>query len=329
MSVMIPTVLGEVPSDRLGRVLTHEHIVSLYGSWWKLSPQPHPAWSHAALEHYTPLLSELKATHGVDTIVEVTPGWESRGPEDLELWAELSRRSGVNVVVTTGDFMGSDLGLLGRERGEQTVAQLADQMIREAEEGILGTKVRAGIIKVHVRRETPYGRRLMQAAAIAQMETGLCLTTCTGDHTFYVDVWEMAGVPPARICLSHGDTRPLPEVIGLFKRGCSYNFTLWGIRSPKEIGWPWPEVPRYHSPAFLATLAAEGYVSHLFPSMDYSAMGGFTEDGRVCEDLYHVEGRTYSYMFRHGVPNMKRFGVTDAEVETMLRQNPRRLLEPA
>jgi len=327
---MIQTVLGEVPSDKLGRVLTHEHVVSLYGDWNNLSDRPRAGWREAALAHYTPLLAELKRSHDVGTIVEVTPGWESRGPEDLELWAEISRRSGVNLVLSTGDFMGSDLGLLGRERGDQSAAQMADKMVAEASGGICGTRVRAGIIKVHARRDTDYGRRLIKAAAIAQKETGLSLTTCTGDHRFYLDVWLMEGVRPERLCFSHAEAyRSMPEVIEFFKRGCSYNMTLWGVRAARATWLPKPVVPEFYSAAFVAALVAEGFTDRIFPSIDYSAMGGFTEDGKVNGDLYGQPGRTYLYAFTHAVPNMRRFGVSEEDIEVMLRDNPRRLLEPS
>ena len=67
-------------------------------------------------------------------------------------------------------------------------------------------------------------------------------------------------------------------------------------------------------------------VRQIVPSVDYSAMGGFTEEGEVREDLYEQPGRNYLYLFRRAIPDLRRFGVGEADIEIMLRENPRRLL---
>ncbi|MDP6380007.1 MAG: hypothetical protein QF662_01575, partial [Phycisphaerae bacterium] len=110
MSGSIQTVLGKVDADKLGRVLVHEHIGSVYGGWGKHLPEPNPDWERVIFEHYTPLLEQLVRDHDCRTIVEVSPSWGGYGKRDLEVWAELSRRTGINIVATSGHLTGySDL----------------------------------------------------------------------------------------------------------------------------------------------------------------------------------------------------------------------------
>ena len=98
----IPTVLGTVRAQDLHRILPHEHIASVYGGWGRLADRPNPEWERAILEHYTPLLTRLASEFDCNAIIESTPGWGCRGARDFEVLAELSRRSGVHIIIATG-----------------------------------------------------------------------------------------------------------------------------------------------------------------------------------------------------------------------------------
>jgi predicted metal-dependent phosphotriesterase family hydrolase len=37
-------------------------------------------------------------------------------------------------------------------------------------------------------------------------------------------------------------------------------------------------------------------------------------------------GRAYLYLFTHALPPLRKLGLSEAEVETMVRHNPRRML---
>lgn len=323
MEDAVQTVLGPVSADQLGRTSIHEHICSVYGAWGKLLPEPRPEWEQAVLDHYTPLLTQLRRRHDCRTIVEVTPSWGGRGKRDLEVWADLSRRTGVHIVATTGYLFG--YAPLPEFFRESSPPEIADRFIRDIEDGMEGTNVRAGVLKAHV-PESAEGIKLLRAVAIAHKETGAPVTTCAGNHRFILDFLEGAGVPPERVCLSHADaSKTIVELLALLRRGCSANFTIWGIQNPRLIGWPHGEIPKYYSAELMAAAVAEGFMRQVMPAIDYSAMGGFEED-RVKEDLYEVEGRTYLYLFTHAVPQLKKLGVSDEDIEIMLRDNPRHFL---
>jgi predicted metal-dependent phosphotriesterase family hydrolase len=320
----IPTVLGPLDPTALGRVLPHEHIASVYGRWGQQQPEPDPTWEAEVLAHYGPLLTRLRQEFDCHTLVEVSPSWGFRGPRDLEVWAELSRASGVHIVVATGFYVGK---VRPPDFGDWSVARIADLMIREATEGILGSSVRAGILKVAVGDFDADDRKLVRAAALAQRETGLAITTHTCSPEVrrgVLDILEGAGVDPARIVLGHADDNATPvELLSLVARGCSVLLTIWGIRNPALIGWGLPVLPRFHSPSLVAALVAEGYAERVMISIDYSA--GF-EQGRFVPDLYEVEGRTYLYLFTQVLDTLRRVGLDDATIEHILRDNPRRML---
>lgn len=323
MENSVQTVLGAVSADKLGRTLAHEHICSVYGGWGKLLPEPKPEWEEAVLQHYTPLLTQLVQEHNCRTIVEVSPSWGGRGRRDLEVWGELSRRTGINIVTTAGYLFG--YAPLPDDFHERSAAQIADEFIRDVEEGMEGTDVRAGMLKAHV-PESDDGLKFLSAIAIAQKETGAAVTTCAGNHRMILDFLEGAGVPPERIYLSHADAGgTILDLLALLRRGCSANFTIWGIQNPRLIGWSRGVIPKYYSAELMAAAIAEGFVKQVMPSIDYSAMSGF-EDDCVKEDLYEVDGRTYLYAFTHALPQLKKFGVSDEDIETMLCDNPRRML---
>ncbi len=320
----IETVLGRVQPTQLGRVLPHEHIASVHGRWGRQQERPDPAWEEAVLARYLPLLQGLRQDYGCQTLVEVSPSWGFRQRRDLEVWAELSRRSGVNIVVATGYYVAP---VRPPDFSERTIAALADGMIREATEGIDGSGVRAGIIKIAVDGLGGDDRKLVRAAAVAQAATGLSITThtCTPeDRRGVLDLLEGAGVPPERVYLGHADTNAtLPESLSLVRRGCNLLFTIWGITAPDTIGWRLGALPRYHSPGLVAGLVAEGHGAQALASVDYSA--GF-EGGRLVEDLYRVEGRTSAYLFSHSLDDMRRMGVPADAIERLLVDNPRRML---
>jgi predicted metal-dependent phosphotriesterase family hydrolase len=128
--------------------------------------------------------------------------------------------------------------------------------------------------------------------------------------------------------LSHPDSnKSIGELLALLRRGASVTFTIWGIRNPRLVGWPFgPSIPANYSPALVAQAVSEGFVKQLMLSIDYSAMKGLEAD-RIKEDIYEVPGRTHLYLFTHAIPSLKSCGVSDTDIETMLRDNPRRMLE--
>src|SRR5262249_36310438 len=82
-------------------------------------------------------LTQFRADGG-GTIVDVTPVGIGRNPAELRRLAEVSR---VRVVIATGWYRWM---FHPPDVARRSVDQLADQMIRDIEQGVPGTGVRAG-----------------------------------------------------------------------------------------------------------------------------------------------------------------------------------------
>ena len=170
MSVM--TVLGPVEGDALGRVDAHEHLF--------LRSPVLPGEEFQDLDRMVQEVRWVRES-GIDTIVDLTPIGLGRKPSDT---AELSRQTGVNVVLATGIHRKAHYPA-GHWVHTLAVDELADLMVTDIETGIddrdwqgprpLLTEVRAGIVKLgasyHVVQSVE--RRWFEAGAQAAVRTGV------------------------------------------------------------------------------------------------------------------------------------------------------------
>ena len=205
------TVLGDVDPGDLGAAYCHEHLITRPKGEWIGGDQD------LVLDDEARALEELGRFReaGGGTIVEVSPEEHGRDPEALR---RISEASGVHVVATTGHICESYwAGALDlRERSED---RMAAGFVGDLTEGLDGTTVRAGVIKVGSSKggPTPLERRVMRAAAAASRATGAPITTHTTAGTaplLQLDVLEAAGVDPGRVCVGHLDRRIDPDEHG-------------------------------------------------------------------------------------------------------------------
>jgi phosphotriesterase-related protein len=156
------------------------------------------------------------AAAGLQTAIDAMPADCGRNPTKL---AELSRRTGVNVVAATGlhheKFYGPShwsLRASEHELADLFVADITDG-IDEFDYGgpiIRRTEIRAGVVKVGGSEGGPSARDLpiFRAAAGAHARTGVPVHThCEGGSGALEQVRTLvdAGVPAGRISLSHVD----------------------------------------------------------------------------------------------------------------------------
>ena len=156
---------GSVAPGQLGRTLLHEHLVvtspEVWASWTALLGSRAALVDRAAAE-----LAEIKAEHGIDTIVDVSTPDMGRNSDFIE---EVSARSGVAVVVATGSWLRPPRSYL--ERDDE---QLARYFVAEIEDGIEGGPSRAGVIKVASGRHLDdSATKIFRAAALAHQATGV------------------------------------------------------------------------------------------------------------------------------------------------------------
>src|SRR5207245_11670320 len=168
----VQTVIGAIDAAELGPTLMHEHILFSYPGD---ELDPTGTWTRAeALAVATERMEQLKE-HGVKTFVDPCAIEMGRDPE---LMAEVSQRTGMQIVCATG-FYKEEAGLpyYWRVRSAEEVAEL---YLLEIEKGIASTGIRPGIIKfASIDPMTAHDRTVMEVTATATREPGRpLLRTC-------------------------------------------------------------------------------------------------------------------------------------------------------
>ena len=309
----VQTVLGQVEPDDLGFTLPHEHTqIAL----WHVPAR----WDYWQLTRDEPLiLEELSAfaESGGASLVDVTLPGVGRDPSWL---AGVARASGLNVVMGCGWYRGAYYpaeSLIDR----RSVDDLAEELMREATDGVGDTGIRPGIIG-EIGTDKPWvsaqEERVHRAAARAARRTGLAITTHSVLSAVGLEqlaIFEDEGADPARVVIGHADSYPhLDHYLEIVERGASVEFDFLGMSfSPAERHGEGRIVE------LLCELLARGHVERVLLSQD------------VCHDsqLQRYGGNGYAYLARAFLPRLRDAGVGEAEIETMTVTNPRRLLTVA
>lgn len=171
---VIMTVTGPVAAAEVGPALTHEHVMSIFGA-----PAGAPGYDVAALRAAVlPALRQLHAD-GVAVVFDCTAENFGRDPSILR---DLSHESGVRLVTNTGWYGAAGGRYLPASAHTLDVGAIAALWIAEARDGIAGTGIRPGFIKLGVNEGelAPVDRKLLAAAARTHLATGLTIAIHTG-----------------------------------------------------------------------------------------------------------------------------------------------------
>ncbi len=211
----IASVTGPVDSADLGYVLAHEHVSAASPGIIRSWPALHGG-REALVDRGVRALRDAKAA-GVDTIVDCTTFDLGRDPE---LLVEVSERSGVTIIASTGCWLDPSATMRAR-----SVDQLADWFRSDLTQGVDGTDVRAGVIKLASdERVEPYAAMVLEAAARVSIETGAPIITHTAaahrTGEAQAELLESHGVDPARVAIGHSDdSDDIGYLAGLAARG--------------------------------------------------------------------------------------------------------------
>lgn len=313
----VNTVLGPVDSSELGFTLSHEHVCNGFGG----SPFTFPEFLDrpATLERAVKDLYTAK-TEGLQTIMDVAPHDQGR---DIKLQAEVSRRSGINIVVATGTWLDVPRFFMGAHPDK-----IADLYVREIEDGIEGTEIRAGVIKVASDRDgvKPQEELVLRAAARAAGRTGIPIMTHTwaparvGNHQ--VRTFKEEGVDMDLICIGHSnDTTDMDYLTGLLENG------VW-LGMDRHPGGG-PEVPDWRGRVqVVSSLIKQGWGHRLMLGHDWdSSIGLHSEPTRAAREASNPDN--YLFITRRVLPYLKELGATREDVQQLTVDNPRRYLEGA
>ncbi len=223
---LIRTVLGDVAEVPPGVVYSHEHLIIDSALIAASFPHIHLHDADAAVHEL-----QLSRAAGAALFVDAMPA--SAGRDAVRL-ADISRRSGVAIVASTGLHHDRYYGPLHWSNrvgvDELTALFIADLLDGIDEFDYTGplvrrTGIRAGIVKVATSGVVPDARdrRNLEAVAAASVATGApVLTHCEGGWgaLAQLELLEKCGVPPSAIILSHLDkTEDLGYLLEVAARG--------------------------------------------------------------------------------------------------------------
>jgi phosphotriesterase-related protein len=317
----VQTFLGPVEAEDLGATLIHEHIfvrdLELELNF------PNPEWSEsAAIERAVLGLTALHAL-GIRTVVDLTVLGLGR---DVGLVAAVARRSPVHLVASTGYYVAEALPLYFRFHGPGRLVSGADPLVeffvRDIEEGIAGTSVKAGMLKVMSASAgiTEDVARVMTAAAIAHERTGVPITTHSDPHSRngleQQAFLRKRGVALERIIVGHsGDSEDLDYLCRLMDGGSTVGLDRFGMDHVLSDDRRVRTVLR---------LLERGYADRMVVSHDAAFFSHVTPPSWRAREAprWHMEN-----LSRRILPMLREGGATEAQLEQLLVANPRRLLE--
>jgi len=198
---VIRTVLGDIAPDDLGMALAHEHILCDFIGADKVSRERYD--QKEVFSIMLPYLSEIYRL-GVRGFVDCTPAYLGR---DAQLLADLSRASGIKILTNTGFYKEP---FLPKHVFERSTDQIANDWACEIEEGIDGTQIKAGFIKIAVNpgEIIPIQQKIVRAAARCSLSTGATIACHTGEGVAAMHLLRILGdegVNPNRLIIVHSD----------------------------------------------------------------------------------------------------------------------------
>lgn len=340
----VQTVLGPIRPEELGVTLPHEHLIS-DGRCWFLEPKAatdkgmayepvklENLWwvRYRVWENLDDLLS-LDEHEAIDevmrfkvaggrSVVELSSIGFGRDPQAL---ARISRATGLNIIMGSGYYLEVSLGDRLKAKSE---AEITDEIVRDISDGVGSTGIRAGIIgEIGCSFDiTSDEHKSLRAAARVQVITGAPLNVhCSrGEEGALqiLDALETVGADVNRTVIDHLDSGVWDheKAFEVARHGCFIEYDVFGregyypIRNGRVVDRP-NDAKRINQ---IMELIEGGYLKQLLISQD------------IWQKVQKVRygGWGYAHILRNVVPVMRAKGMSQQEVDTILIENPKRLL---
>ncbi|MBA8559283.1 phosphotriesterase-related protein [Citrobacter freundii] len=284
--------------DPTGYTWVHEHLhIDLSGFKNNLD---------CRLDQYDLICQEMKDLRalGVSNIIEMTNRYMGRNPQFM---LDLMRDTGINVMACTGYYQDA---FFPEHVAARSVEQLAQEMVDEIVIGIDGTELKAGIIAEIGSSEgviTPLEEKVFIAAARAHIETGRPISTHTSFSTMGLEqlvLLQAHGVDFSRVTVGHCDLKDnLDNILRMIDLGAYVQFDTIGKNNY------YPDENRI---GMLHELRNRGLLNRVMLSMDITRRSHLKANG----------GNGYDYLLTTFIPQLRQSGFSQADVDTMLRDNP-------
>jgi len=336
----VMTVRGPIAAQDLGVTLMHEHLfIDLSflldppaADWQKplvdaeitlanrglLQVDPYVNRRNLVLDDLDLAVAELGplAQLGGRSVVDLTITGIRPQPAKLR---DVSEQTGLHIVAGCGYYT---LRSHPPEVAALSESELLELLLHEIANGLGGTDVRPGIIgeigtssPVH-----PDEAKVLRVAAAAQAKTGLAINVHVAifrrEALAALDILEAAGADLSRVVVSHLDEQPDTAYHrAILDRGAYVEYDTFGSESYFDGEGSAEPSDRERGDCLIELLDA-GFGDRLLISQD------------VCTRVQLLEygGFGYGHILRSIVPRLRRRGVDDATVRTLLVENPARVL---
>ena len=302
---VLQTVLGPVDVDDLGLFVPHEHLFT------DLRTPDEPGQGEGdpddVVRVMKPYLDEAWEA-GITALIECSPPGVGQNPRVMEA---LAKNTQVAIVMPTGLYRQQ---WIPKDKLEMSDADLTDWMVSEITEGIQGTGIRAGFIKMGVSNEGITGdeARNLRAAGRAALETGVIVASHTsgpraGQHALKeLDILASQGLPGEQFNWVHAQGGDVSEHKQAAERGAYVGFD--GMSRNQEA-----QYVRLVRDALEAGLEERILLSH---------DAGWYRPGEPDGGDSKVRG--YTYLVKGFLPRLRQEGVTEELIALMTETNPKR-----
>lgn len=334
----VMTVTGPVPVAEMGVTLMHEHILLDGARTWKcpchpdekaiaeqavsmeiigeLRMNPYMNRDNVSLDSSDLALSELKRYQalGGHTVVDATNIGIGRDPEKL---ARIARMSGLKIVMGTGFYLQHTHPEWLKAMDVDAVTEF---IVNDVGGGPTQPAILAGLIgEIGVSKDfTPEEMKSLRGAARASRITGVPLSIhLPGWERLahrVLDVVEEEGADVSHTVLCHMNPShaDLDYQTSLARRGAFLEYDMIGMDyyyADQDAQSPSDE----ENARAIRALVDLGFADRLLLSQDVFLKIMLTRYG----------GFGYGYILKHFVPRLKRHGLDQTVIDTMMIDNPR------
>ena len=336
------TVLGDIPEQDLGVTFTNEHITFSWGSARRDLGELYD-WE-AVTNRISDSVAAAKRDYNVNTLVCSSTTEMGR---DVDIYAEVSRRTGVNIIASTGSY-GQDAAL-SLYWTMETSDQVEWYLLREITEGVGKNKFKCGNITLAwaANSPTPAEENWMRAAARVSRQLGTPISC----HCTYRDIpspiRREGTAPPFRLenpsaPIDRGEVNPGIQMIDILTAEgadpsnikIDYHMSTGGhiepllqvLRRGVCMGFETLSTDEGHRRLVIGTIGAlitSGYADHLLLSPQAMGPGWIPKQPQWNQENWTQD---HSSLHREVIPLMLKAGIREKDIESMLVDNPKRFL---
>lgn len=295
----ILTVTGPIDPQELGPTLPHEHImVDFIGAD---QTGPHRWDAEEVFRTMLPYLQSIRAL-GVTAFIDCTPDYLGR---DVIILKRLAQETGLHILTNTGFYKEP---YLPRYAFDLSAEQLANKWIAEILQGIPGSDVHAGFIKIAVFRESlkPMQQKIVRAACKTHNATGATIACHTGHGPAALEILDLMreeNTPSDALVVVHMNSEK--------DRGYHYQAAERGAWLEYDNIGSWPVEQHL---ALLQDMCDRGYADQLLLSMDR----GWYQVGEPAGGVI----KSFDYLFAEFIPLMREAGFADQLIHQLTTTNP-------